>query len=700
MTKKRYRTLACAIAVATSFAALHSSTVYAETPENAAEAVVTEAAADETPADAPAAAATTAEVPAAASADANTTAEVPAVAPVPAATTAEAPADVATTTTTAVPADAAETAASAPEAAAPEATAPPADAAAPAVADPRDTWATTRPNDKDVADQLKVYEGQTIVDVVLDGAVDPAKSQAAAAVSARAGGTCSVAMVSRDCNAIYDTGYFYDLYPSFEEVPEGVVITYHLLPNPILQSVEITGNSKAEPTDKLTKLVTVPTGQILNSRTLQENVSAIEQQYHTDGYVLAKISDLNINRDGHLTIKVSEGVLEGYNVKGNVKTKQKVILREMRTKVGEPLNKKDVTRSWQRLNNLGFFESVDIKPTPGVAPNAVVLELDVKEKRTGTFGIGAGYSTSDGFVGMVSVGDTNFRGTGDSISLMYEFSGDASDAHGYTFSYHHPWMDKKETAGTLRIYNRTYQYDDYDTNGNLTEEYMRKYSGGEIGFSRPISEYSTNYITIRNRNDNYDRHESGTDRSGALYEQWRHDNFGLTRSIILSHVTDTRDNIYYPTSGGRVSLEAEIAGFGGDFSYQKYTIEDQRYKKVGHAQVLAVRGKYGHSNSDLPESAEYKIGGQDSLRGYRDDQFRGNSVFLGTIEYRFPVISKVQGALFTDFGAAWYSGWNPQGMHESIGIGLQIQTPIGPIRLDYGHGSQGNRVHFSVGASF
>ena len=698
MTKKRYRTLACAIAVATSFAALHSSTVYAETPENAAESVVTEAAADAVPADNAAAAAAPAAVPA----DTAAAAETPAAVPTDTAAAAEAPAAAPADTAAAAeaPAAAPTDAAAAAEipAAAPTDTAAP--AAAPAAADPRDTWATTRPNDKDVADRLKVYEGKTIVDVVLDGAVDPAKAQAAAAVSSRAGGTCSAAMVSRDCNAIYDTGYFYDLYPSFEEVPEGVVITYHLLPNPVLQSIEITGNSKAEPTDKLTKLVTVQTGQILNSRTLQENVSAIEKQYHTDGYVLAKISDLNIDRDGHLTIKISEGVLEGYNVKGNVKTKKKVILREMRTKVGEPLNKKDVTRSWQRLNNLGFFESVDIKPTPGEAPNAVVLELDVKEKRTGTFGIGAGYSTSDGFVGMVSIGDTNFRGTGDSVSLTYEFSGNSSDAHGYTFSYHHPWMDKKETAGTLRIYNRTYQYDDYDTNGNLTEEYMRKYSGGEIGFSRPVSEYSTNYITIRNRNDSYERHESATDRSGALYEQWRHDNFGLTRSIILSHVTDTRDNIYYPTSGGRVSLEAEIAGFGGDFSYQKYTIEDQRYKKVGHAQVLAVRGKYGHSNSDLPESAEYKIGGQDSLRGYRDDQFRGNSVFLGTIEYRFPVISKVQGAIFTDFGAAWYSGWNPQGMHESIGLGLQIQTPIGPIRLDYGHGSQGNRVHFSVGASF
>ena len=193
---------------------------------------------------------------------------------------------------------------------------------------------------------------------------------------------------------------------------------------------------------------------------------------------------------------------------------------------------------------------------------------------------------------------------------------------------------------------------------------------------------------------------SNTDRSGSAYDTWRNDNFGLTRSITLAHVTDTRDNYFFPMSGGRVSLTAEIAGLGGDFSYQKYTVEDQRYRKVGHAQVIALRGMYGHSGQQLPESAQYKLGGQDTLRGYRDDMFRDNSMFLGTIEYRFPVISKVQGALFTDFGGVWNSGWMPENMHSSIGFGLQIQTPVGPMRVDLAHGSQGNRVHFTVGTTF
>jgi outer membrane translocation and assembly module TamA len=104
------------------------------------------------------------------------------------------------------------------------------------------------------------------------------------------------------------------------------------------------------------------------------------------------------------------------------------ILREMRQKPGEPFNSKLARRSMQRVYNLGFFEDVNIKMNPGVDPNAVVMELDVTEKRTGSFGIGAGYSSEDGVLGMVSIGDTNFRGTGDAISLTYEKSGDDTEA--------------------------------------------------------------------------------------------------------------------------------------------------------------------------------------------------------------------------------------------------------------------------------
>ena len=561
-------------------------------------------------------------------------------------------------------------------------------------------WAAKRPAEDEISKYLAAQVGKTIVEINFSGASAATEPTARAALAMHVGDAVSEAGLVKDRDAVYATGFFYDLYPTFEQVPEGVVLTYNVLENPVLKEVKIEGNT-VETTESLMDLVTVKNGELLNSRTLQENVQAIQEKYRADGYILAKITDLNIAQDGTLTIKISEGVLEDYKVKGNKKTKDYVILREMRQKTGEPFNANLARRSMQRVYNLGFFEDVNVKMNPGVEPNAVVMEIDVKEKRTGSFGIGAGYSSSDGMVGMVSVSDTNFRGMGDTISISYEISGDDTDARGYTFMYRRPWLDKKETAGTLRVYNRTYEYDDYDEDGNHKESFMRKYSGGEFTLSRPMSEYSTNFVTLRNRKDKYVKHtEMGNAGNRSGNTAWLGNNFGTTRSITLEHVTDTRDNVYEPTMGARASISTEFAGLGGDFNYQKVILGDTHYLKAGRAQVFVLRGQYGISHGTISEFSQFRLGGQDTIRGYREDQFRGTRMALASLEYRFPIVSKVTGALFTDYGGAWSDGFMPEKLHGSIGVGLGLNTPIGPLRLDYGRGSQGGRVHFRVGGTF
>ena len=561
-------------------------------------------------------------------------------------------------------------------------------------------WAAKRPAEDEISRYLAAQVGKTIMEIKFSGATEATEPTARAALAMHVGDAMTEEGLVKDRDAIYATGYFYDLYPTFEQVPEGVVLTYNVLENPELKEVKIEGNT-VESTETLMGLVTVKNGELLNSRTLQENVQAIQEKYRADGYILAKITDLNIAQDGTLTIKISEGNLEGYKVKGNKKTKEYVILREMRQKAGEPFNANQARRSMQRVYNLGFFEDVNVKMNPGVEPNAVIMELDVKEKRTGSFGIGAGYSSADGMVGTVSVSDTNFRGMGDTISLSYEISGDDTDARGYTFMYRRPWLDKKETAGTLRVYNRTYEYDDYDENGNHKESFMRKYSGSEVTISRPMSEFSTNFVTLRNRKDKYVKHtETGNAGNRSGNTAWLGSNFGTTRSITLEHVTDTRDNVYEPTMGARASISAEFAGLGGDFNYQKAILGDTHYLKAGRAQVFVLRGQYGISRGTISEYSQFRMGGQDTIRGYREDQFRGTRMALASVEYRFPIVSKVTGALFADYGGAWSDGFVPEKMHGSVGVGLGLNTPIGPLRLDYGRGSQGGRVHFRVGGTF
>lgn len=130
----------------------------------------------------------------------------------------------------------------------------------------------------------------------------------------------------------------------------------------------------------------------------------------------------------------------------------------------------------QRVYNLGYFEDVNIKLNPGREPNGVEVEISVVEMNTGTFGIGAGYSNADGFVGMVSIGDKNFRGIGDKINLRWEFGGE--DNKNYDFSYTRPWLDDKETSATINLYDITNEYADYNIYGDEIARYDKNVASG------------------------------------------------------------------------------------------------------------------------------------------------------------------------------------------------------------------------------
>lgn len=569
------------------------------------------------------------------------------------------------------------------------------------------SWKEQRPSEETIKASNTAYIDKTVVSVDIVGTDKISKDDVLKVLTVKAGDKFNEKNIEQDRSNIYNTGFFYDNYPSYEVVPEGVKITYHVMENPILHSVEIIGNTVYS-TDKIKGMLNIKEGEILNARQLNTDLANIEASYRQDGYILAKLKDISIDESGNLSLTFNEGILEGYVVKGNDKTKDYVITREMRIKPGEVFDAKKARRSMQRVYNLGFFEDVSVKILPGQQdPNNIIMELTVIEKRTGSFGIGAGYSSEDGLLGMISIGDTNFRGTGDSVKAMYEFGGEDGDDSGYSISYTKPWLDEKETTGTFRIYDRKFEYDDYNNYGDLIETYDKKNQGYELSFGRPMDEYTTNYLGFKINKTEYRGHEDGQyNREGE--KEWLDNNFGETRSIIASQVHDTRDNVFYPTEGTRTSVSLEYAGLGGNFDYTKLIGSAQRYYKVGHAQVIALRGSVGYANEDLPEAALFEVGGQNSVRGYRDGQFSGNRMIMGTVEYRFPVANKVQGALFTDVGDAWggknWGEWSSieddLNLHASVGLGVQMQTPIGALRLDYGWGEDGGRVHFNVGGNF
>jgi outer membrane protein insertion porin family len=565
------------------------------------------------------------------------------------------------------------------------------------------------------------YLGQTVTKVSITGNSLISTNDVMTAVHMKPGTKLTEEGLNSDLQSLYEMGWFYDLAPSFQRVPEGVQVTYHVSENPLYKGLNVYGNKKM-PTDKINKIFDMAPGKILNIRQVNTRVQRLEAEYNQQGYILARVTDLKMRPDGMLGLYINEGIVEGFKVKGNVKTKDYVILRELKVKKGEPFNAKDARRSMQRIYNLGYFEDVNMKLNPGQEPNSVEMEVTVVEGNTGTFGIGAGYSDADGFIGMISLGDKNFRGTGDSINLRWEFGGHERNNKNYELSYTKPWIDKKETSATFTIYNMTNEYADYNHDADEVARYDKNRKGQELTLSRKTdNEFISNYITLKNRKDTYDGTVDGYDTQyyessydSDYYKEFHHyttaqerrdENFGSTRSITLARVFDSRDNIYDPHEGKRNSYSVERSGFGSDFNFTKFMVDYRYYYRTHAENVIAVELGAGYASGDMPLSQRFSMGGADTLRGYKDDQYRGNSMLRGTVEYRVPLVKKVQGVIFVDSGYAWDKRYDERNFDLGLikvgyGLGIRINSPLGPVKLDYGRGENGSRFHFSFGGQF
>ena len=265
-------------------------------------------------------------------------------------------------------------------------------------------------------------------------------------------------------------------------------------------------------------------------------------------------------------------------------------------------------------------------------------------------------------------------------------------------------------------------FDIYDTKlhqedkegGEIIAEYDEVKLGGRLIFGRRISDSINLGLELKTERVNYDL------ISGTLPEDT---NEGLTNSLMPTFSYDTRDNVFDPTSGWYNSLSIEKAGgfLGGDYDFTKYNLTLRAYlstdffkdifniggfKKITDnlsEGVLAFRAMGGMADTDLPSFAEYQVGGMNTVRGYDLGEFSGDKSLVFNAEFRFPLAENFQAVLFVDWGQAW-------DIEESIaiadlkfgrGVGVRFDTPIGPIRLDYGINEEGiGKTYFSIGHTF
>ncbi len=573
------------------------------------------------------------------------------------------------------------------------------------------------------AETVNPFVGKTISGISISGVSEAQAVQLMPILTEKVGDVVAVDNILKDVQNLGNTGYFSEVNPIFTTVPEGVKLDFAVVVNPVVHGVTFEGNT-VYTSEVLTNYMALPQDQVLNSVYVGQKIQGINAAYARDGYMLAHVDGVAVDDNGILHIRVVEGVVEDIIPAGNKKTRDKVITREFVQKKGKPFNKFLVRRSVERVYNLGFFDDVNVRMLPGNEnPNNVIIEVDVLEHKTGTITLGAGYSKSDGLVGIIEFGEENFRGTGDKFKVHWEIGG-KDNYKNYQVSYLKPWIDSKGTSLGFTYFNREDEYTDYNENGSEVAEYNKKSRGFNISFGRQTGEYTRDYLTLESRKDEYkwdDDDSSGYryDRNAGAGNRWDNgsynfaddnyveNNFGRINSATWQKVYDSRDNIYEPTRGRRISYTAQWAGhgLGGDFDFYKFTAETRMYKKIGAKNVLAFRARAGFIQGDAPYSQLFTLGGADSLRGYEDDQFRGKKMYNATLEFRFPLVKKVTGVLFADIGDAWDAPnvtWydSKKSFNYGVGAGVRVTTPIGPVKLDYGVGKDENKFHFSFGTQF
>lgn len=511
----------------------------------------------------------------------------------------------------------------------------------------------------------------------------------------------------------------------------------------LVGSVVVQGNQDIAEKEILKKLTDCIPGKVFSQEAMKQDVTGIQGLYFDRGYISAQVEDSTlVNSDNgrvDITYKITENQIiyvDKIKIRGNIKTKDVVVRREMRIHPGERFDGEKLRRSKERLTNLGYFEEVNYDTEETAEPTKKNLVVDVKESKTGAFSFGGGYSTVDQFVGFVEVEQKNFdwknwpyfTGAGQNLKVRASIG---SSSNGFELSFTEPWMFDYPVSFGFDLYRRTHERDTDSGYG-----YDETITGGDLRLGKELSEYLKGDLMYRLDQVDISNLEDAT--SPDLNEEAKDSPYFV--SVFTPSLTyDSRDNVFDTRKGNLFTGSFDFAGgpLGGDKNYTKFTGRASHYFPMPKNAVLEVRGRLGvaqpYGDTDkVPISERFFAGGAYTIRGYEErkvgpvdsdgDPLGGASMVVGNIEYTYPLFSFLKVAAFYDVGNVWekmgdiFSNKNANDMENSgglksgLGIGLRIKTPIGPIMLDYGFPmdpesgessrSKSGRLHFSASHGF
>ncbi len=466
------------------------------------------------------------------------------------------------------------------------------------------------------------------------------------------------------------------------------------------------------PKEELLAKIKLEPGDVMSKSKIQENIERLRDMYMDKGYAYVQIKPETIdeaeNKVG-LTFHITQGkpvTIDTIRIKGNTKTRDKVIRRELELEEGKLFSSTAIKDSKDNLNRLGYFKSADIDPIP-INEETMSLNVDVEETTTGSFSFGMAYSTEDGPMATASLSEINLLGKALKARASVEYG---PERKSYTVDLEEPWLlDYPVSLGSL-LYNteKDYLY------------YTKESRGGNLRLSYPLIEKIRHFIIYA-----YDNNLGLTNIDPSYLPSLTKEEIqgGITSSITNSLSRNTTNDYFRPTQGSDMGVSLQYAGLGGTFHFTRVTASAAKFFPIWTDKLaLMLKVRWGTVNSgngeELPEYERFSLGGLSSIRGFKygdigprdslDNTVGGRRMVVMNIETTFPLgpIPGLYGVIFHDQGNGYERRIDLTNLKKSYGAGIRWVTPMGPIRIEYAKvinpepDESPSRWDFTVGAFF
>ena len=490
---------------------------------------------------------------------------------------------------------------------------------------------------------------------------------------------------------------------------------------------------------QMLKSVKLTTGQIFRGSRLRDDVTSLTDMYSNKGFAFVQVDPITrvnaTDKKVDVALVITKGPPVYFNrvlVAGNTKTRDKVVRRELLANEQELFSGAKITQSRNALQRTGYFEDVQLTTKKTDQSDTVDLMVDVKEGPTGTFQVGAGYSSGDGFLFNTNVSEKNLLGRGQGVTGNFSIGSRRQD---YILNFTDPYFRDTKASLGFALFNTTRDYDDFNEHK----------LGFGVNTSYPLNDFRMPFFGRSEKEKGSDVLASNTAtsmwdymRAGVAYDLTREDINGVSASAsesikseagqsLTSAVTpnmtyDSRDHFFAPTEGTKSAFAVKMAGLGGDSRFIKSDVSARWHYPLlkdpnwGGSYVLALGGSLGYgigfgqdSNGkhDLPLFERYFLGGINSVRGFQErsiaprvpsgcntnntdctstEVIGGDKAVVVNTELLFPIMESygVRGVAFFDMGNAFSDSLNFGDFRRSIGAGVRWMSPFGPLRVELG----------------